>query len=213
MYILFLASQVKVDTKPMLSNAHQIHPRQEARNAQQNPYGQDDDKSPFLSLLSIIYDSQRLTMHPSPPISILIRISEAKPTEPQKMLKFRCSRLGVDRYLQNGFRTFRSPFLAKVRLRRLFNTERSFCIVVFRTFGAAGLHACHVLTVVGSPLPAAICIERWVDQVNLQAELKISGKRVLSYLTGHEFLFQQPRILSSQPNRLADATFSKSCEA
>ena len=114
----------------------------------------------------------------------------SEPARGPEMLKFRRSRLGVDRYPQNGFRAFRSQFLAKIRLRRLVGTERSSCIVVFQAFGTPGLPACHVLTVVGSPLPAAICIERWVDQVNLQAEVKISGTRVLSYLTGHEFSFQ-----------------------
>ena len=42
----------------------------------------------FLSLLSIIYDSQRLTMHSSPSISLLTQISEAKPSEPQKRSNF-----------------------------------------------------------------------------------------------------------------------------
>ena len=95
----------------------------------------------------------------------------------------------------------------------LISAELSSCLLVFQAFGAAGLPACHVLTVEGSPLPAAIYIERWFDQVNLQAEVKISGTKVLSYLTGHELPVLQQRILSSQANRLADATFSKSCEA
>ena len=42
----------------------------------------------FLSLLSIIYDSQRLTMHASPLISILTQISGTKQREPQKRSYF-----------------------------------------------------------------------------------------------------------------------------
>ena len=197
----------------MCSNAHQIRPSLKLRDARQNPYGQGNGESPFpfpsvnhLRLTAADHASVSSHLHTCTNL-------RSEPTRGPETLKFRRSRLGADRYPQNDFRAFRSPFLAKVRLRRLISTERSSCFVVFQAFGTPGLPACHVLTVVGSPLPAAICIERWVDQVNLQAEVKISGTRVLSYLTGHEFLFQQPRILSSQPNRLADATFSKSCEA
>ena len=213
MYILSIACQTNVCSKPMWSNAHQIHPRLEVDDAQQNSFCQGEDMSPFpfpsvnhLRLIAADHASFFTHLH-------IHQNLRSEPTRGPETLKFRRSRLGADRYPQNGFRAFRSPFLAKIRLQRLFSTERSFCIVVFRAFGAPGLHACHVLTVVGSPLPAVICIERWADQVNLQAEVKISGTRVLSYLTGHEFPFQQPRILSSQSNRLADATFSKSCEA
>ena len=42
----------------------------------------------FLSLLLIIYDSQRLTMHPYPPFSILTQISGANPPEAQKRSNF-----------------------------------------------------------------------------------------------------------------------------
>ena len=213
MYIISIACQTNVGTKPMWSNAHQIRPSLELRNARQNSYSQRNGESPFpfpsvnhLRLTAADHASVSSLLHTHPNL-------RSEPARGPETLKFRRPRLGVDRYLQNGFRAFRSPFLTKIRLRRLFSTERRFCIVVFQAFGAAGLHACHVLTVEGSPLPAAICIERWVDQVNLQAEVKISGTRVLAYLTGRELSVLQPRILSSQANRLADATFSKSCEA
>ena len=176
--------------KPMWSNAHQIRPSLELRDARQNPYGQGNGESSFpfpsvnhLRLTATDHASFSTHHHTHPNL-------RSESTRGQKTFKFRRSRLGVDRYPQNGFRAFRSPFLAKIRFRRLFGTERSFCIVVFRAFGTPGLHACHVLTVVGSPLPAVICIERWADQVNLQAEVKISGTRVLSYMAVHEFSFQ-----------------------
>ena len=190
MYILSIACQTNVCSKPMWSNAHQIRPSLELRDARQNPYGQGNAKSPFsfpsvnhLRLTSADHASVFSHLHTYTNL-------RSEPTRGPETLKFRRSRLGVDRYPQNGFRAFRSMFLAKIRFRRLVSTERSFCFVVFQAFGTPGLPACHVLTAKGSPLPAVICIERWVDQVNLQAEVKISGTRVLSYLTGHEFSFQ-----------------------
>ena len=72
---------------------------------------------------------------------------------------------------------------------------------------------CHVFTVSGSSLPVPIFIGRWTYHIILQAEVTESGMKELSHMVGHEFQCRYQRIISSQANRLADATFSKSWEA
>ena len=87
------------------------------------------------------------------------------------------------------------------------------CIVFFQTNEALGLPMCHILTVSGSSLPVPIFIGRWTYHIILQAEVTESGMKELSHMVGHEFQCRYQRIISSQANRLADATFSKSWEA
>ena len=72
---------------------------------------------------------------------------------------------------------------------------------------------CHIFPVSGSPLPVPIYIGRRTDHINLQAEVIESGMKELSHMVGHEWRDESLEILSSQSNRLADATFIKSGEA
>ena len=51
------------------------------------------------------------------------------------------------------------------------------CIATFQTYGALGLPMCHVFTVSGSSLPVPIFIGRWIDHINLQAEVTKSGMK------------------------------------
>ncbi len=72
---------------------------------------------------------------------------------------------------------------------------------------------CHIFQVSGSALPVPIYIGRRTDHIILQAEVTQSGMKTLSHMVGHELQCRYQRIISSQANRLADATFSKSWEA
>jgi hypothetical protein len=61
-------------------------------------------------------------------------------------------------------------------------------MVFFQTFEALGLPMCHIFTVSGSSLPVPIFIGRWIDHINLQAEVKISGMKALSHMDDNKVL-------------------------
>ena len=76
-----------------------------------------------------------------------------------------------------GFWCFLKPFSSLCRGLHAGKAIRHTCIVFFQTYGALGLPMCHVFTVSGSSLPVPIFIERWIDHINLQAEVTKSGMK------------------------------------
>lgn len=63
------------------------------------------------------------------------------------------------------------------------------CMAIFQTYGALGLPVCHIFTVSGSSLPVSIFIGRWIDHINLQAEVMESGMKMFPHMVGHEWLW------------------------
>ena len=113
MYILSIACQTNVCSKPMWSNAHQIHPRLEVDDAQQNSFCQGEDMSPFsfpsvyhLRLTATDHASFSTHHHTHPNL-------RSESTRGQKTLKFRRSRLRVDRYPKMAFACSEARFWPK----------------------------------------------------------------------------------------------------
>ena len=51
------------------------------------------------------------------------------------------------------------------------------CMAILQAYGALGLPMCHIFQVSGSSLPVPIFIGRWIDHINLQAEVTKSGMK------------------------------------
>ena len=86
-----------------------------------------------------------------------------------------------------GFWRFLNPISSLCRGLRAGKAIRPTCMVIFHTYGALGLPMCHVFTVSGSSLPVPIFIGRWIDHINLQAEVGISGTKEPPHMVGHEW--------------------------
>ena len=139
--------------------------------------------------------------------------SSDEATEASEMPKFGISPSQRYEYLRKDFDSSWSQSWASTRYFRADKAIRPHLYSIFQTYKALGLPMCHVLTVSGSSLPVPIFIGRWTYHIILQAEVTESGMKELSHMVGHEFQCRYQRIISSQANRLADATFSKSWEA
>ena len=70
-----------------------------------------------------------------------------------------------------------SKFWAFVGWLHAGNSISHTCMAVFKPSEALGLPMCQFFQVSGSSLPVLIFIRRWVDQINLQAEVRISGTK------------------------------------
>ena len=74
-------------------------------------------------------------------------------------------------------RRFLNPFSSLCRGLHAGKAIRPYLYSHFQTFGALGLPMCHIFTVSGSSLPVPIFIGRWIDHINLQAEVTKSGMK------------------------------------
>lgn len=93
---------------------------------------------------------------------------------------------------RKDFDAFWSQFLVFVEVYTLAKPTVHSCMVFFQTFEALGLPMCHIFTVSGSSLPVLIAIRRWADQINLQAEVRISGTIAPSHMVGREYQRMMP---------------------
>jgi len=83
---------------------------------------------------------------------------------------------------------FLNPILGLCRGLHAGKAIRPYLYSHFQTSGALGLPMCHIFQVSGSSLPVPIFIGRWIDQINLQAEVTESGMKMFPHMVDHEWL-------------------------
>ena len=140
-------------------------------------------------------------------------IQATKPQEPQKCPN---SRFLHPRGVITHERILKRPEIISELQREAYGLARQSvhtCMAILQAYGALGLPMCHIFTVSGSSLPVPIFIGRWIDHINLQAEVTVSGTEMPPTWSDMNRRQRHLIILSCQSNRLADATFSKSGEA
>lgn len=140
--------------------------------------------------------------------SLLSKIDDYRPSEMSSpwnrcdVLSFRQPKPQKPQKCPNsGFRHPRGMILPTKGLRRFLNPFSSLCRGLhagkairphlyshFSNLRALGLPMCHIFTVSGSSLPVPIFIGRWIDQINLQAEVMESSMKAVPHMVGHEWL-------------------------
>ena len=86
-----------------------------------------------------------------------------------------------------GLRRFLNPFSSLCRGLHAGKAIRPHLYSHFSNLRALGLPMCHIFTVSGSSLPVPIFIGRWIDHINLQAEVKESGTKMFPHMVVHEW--------------------------
>ena len=86
-----------------------------------------------------------------------------------------------------GLRRFLNPFSSLCRGLHAGKAIRPHLYSHFSNLRALGLPMCHIFTVSGSSLPVPIFIGRWIDHINLQAEVMESGMKTFPHMVGHEW--------------------------
>ena len=115
--------------------------------------------------------------------------SSDKAAEASEMPKFVASPFQRCYCPRMCFDAFWSQFRVFVGAYTLARPSVHTCIAIFQTYGALGLPMCHIFQVSGSSLPVSIFIGRWIDHINLQAEVMESGMKMFPHMVGHEWLW------------------------
>ena len=86
-----------------------------------------------------------------------------------------------------GLRRFQNPFSSLCRGLHAGKAIRPHLYSHFSNLRALGLPMCNIFTVSGSSLPVPIFIGRWIDHINLQAEVMKSGMKMFPHMVGYEW--------------------------